>query len=485
MGAVLGVCSVAQLACCCGSAACSLCCSACPSCKNSTSSRIMYAIMLLLGTIVACIMLSPGLESALEKVPFCKGSETTAAVTGDATETEGSIIDEATKKIKDTINQPFNSASDKVTFDCTGIVGYLAVYRLCFAMSLFFFVMALLMIGVKSSSDPRAGIQNGFWGIKYLVLIGSIIGAFFIPHGEFGNVWMYFGMIGGFIFIIIQLLAIIEFAHSWAESWVDKYEDTESKGWYCALLSATFINYCLALTALVLFYVFYTTTDDCGLHKFFISFNLILCFIISVLSIIPKIQEVQPRSGLLQASVITLYTMYLTWSAMSNSPDRQCKPNWTDVISGNTDPSDNATDEKPKFDAESIVSLIIWFCCVLYFSMRTATNSQASRLGMSDNVLLRDDSSGGGNVESGDAKVWDNEEDGVAYSWSFFHIMFGLATLYVMMTLTNWYQPSSTIEEFSSNLAAVWIKIVSSWLCLALYTWTLVAPMILTDRDFS
>jgi len=432
----------------------------------------MYAIMLLLGTVVACIMLSPGLESSLEKVPFCKGSET-----------ETSLIDQA-----------LNSASDKVTIDCTGIVGYLAVYRLCFAMSLFFFVMALMMIGVKSSNDPRAGIQNGFWGIKFLILIGAIIGAFFIPRGQFGEVWMYFGMIGGFIFIIIQLLAIIEFAHSWAESWVDKYEETESKGWYCALLSATFINYCLAITALVLFYVFYTTTEDCGLHKFFISFNLILCFIVSILSIIPKIQEIQPRSGLLQASVITLYTMYLTWSAMSNSPDQKCKPKWTEVISGNPDPSgvdtttsdDGDSVEKPAFDAESIVSLIIWFCCVLYFSMRTATNSQASRLGMSDNVLLRDDSSGGGgNVEAGDAKVWDNEEDGVAYSWSFFHIMFGLATLYVMMTLTNWYQPSDTIEDVSSNLAAVWIKVVSSWICLALYTWTLVAPMILSDRDFS
>ncbi|MCP3663194.1 MAG: hypothetical protein GY696_11980 [Gammaproteobacteria bacterium] len=31
-----------------------------------------------------------------------------------------------------------------------------------------------------------------------------------------------------------------------------------------------------------------------------------------------------------------------------------------------------------------------------------------------------------------------DESDGVTYSWSLFHIMFALATLYVMMSLTNW-----------------------------------------------
>lgn len=87
--------------------------------------------------------------------------------------------------------------------------------------------------------------------------------------------------------------------------------------------------------------------------------------------------------------------------------------------------------------------------------------------------------------EEGDRKVWDNEEEGVSYSWSFFHIMFGLATLYVMMTLTNWYKPDQEGKNLTENQASMWIKIISSWLCSALYTWTLVAPIILPDRDFS
>nr|CAD7195309.1 unnamed protein product [Timema douglasi] len=88
-------------------------------------------------------------------------------------------------------------------------------------------------------------------------------------------------------------------------------------------------------------------------------------------------------------------------------------------------------------------------------------------------TLIENGSSAGDGGEAG-RKVWDNEDESVAYSWSFFHMMFGLATLYVMMTLTNWYSPNSSLETLNANSASVWVKIISSWMCVALYTWTLV-----------
>lgn len=43
---------------------------------------------------------------------------------------------------------------------------------------------------------------------------------------------MYIGMIGGFLFIVVQLVLIIDLAHSWAETWIGKYEETDNRAYY-------------------------------------------------------------------------------------------------------------------------------------------------------------------------------------------------------------------------------------------------------------
>lgn len=478
-----GIISLGSLACCCGTAACSLCCSACPSCKNSTSARIMYALILLLTLIVSCVLLSPGLQDNLEKVPFCKKTDDGG---GD------SLID----TIKDAI--PGSDTSSWIpAVECKTAVGYLGVYRLCFIVTIFFLLFSLIMVNVKSSKDPRSGIQNGFWAIKFLIIIGGMIGSFFIPVGTFGEVWMYFGMIGGFLFILIQLVLIVDFAHSWAEAWVGNYEESESKGWLALLVTVMITCYGLSLAAIVMLYYFYIGeySGQCKLHEFFISFNMLICIAFSILSVLPQIQEKMPTSGLLQSGLITLYIMYLTWSAMANNPDGHCNPmvpisNHTTSDSTTAKPDPNAPTQH--MDTTSIIGLVIWFLCLLYSSIRTASSSQATKL-TGGELLAKDNGAtdSGGDVESAGQHVWDNEDDAVAYNWSLFHLMFALATLYAMMTLTNWFDPSDSsdggpvdITSFSANKPAMWVKIVSSWLCAILYGWTLVAPVVLADRDF-
>ncbi|XP_061425343.1 serine incorporator 1 [Lethenteron reissneri] len=471
MGGVLGLLSAASwVPCLCSSAPCLLC-ACCPSGNNSTITRLVYAMLLLLGTAVACIMLSPGVEVRLKQIPgFCEG--------GMGTQVPG---------VHGYVN-------------CDVLVGFKAVYRVCFGMAMFFLLFCLITVGVRTSRDPRAPLHNGFWFFKFAAMVAITVGAFYIPEGSFTSVWFYMGMSGAFCFILIQLVLLIDFAHSWNESWVERMEEGNSRCWYAALLSVTGINYMLSLTAIVLFFIFYTTSDACAMNKFFISFNLILCIIASTVSILPRVQEVQPRSGLLQSSIITLYTMYLTWSAMTNEPERKCNPSLLNflhqsLVPVSTNGSVTPTAPAPPaqwWDAQSIVGLAIYLLCILYSSIRTSNNSQVSKLTLSSgDATLIDDTSSGSSAEdgregggAGSRRASDNERDGVQYSYSFFHFMLFLASLYIMMTLTNWYSPDSDFKTLTSKWPAVWVKICSSWVCLSLYIWTLVAPLVLSNRDF-
>ncbi|XP_006839331.1 PREDICTED: serine incorporator 3 [Chrysochloris asiatica] len=473
MGAVLGVFSLASwVPCLCGGASCLLC-SCCPNVKNSTMTRLAYAFILFLGTVVSCIMLTPGMETQLKKIPgFCEGGF----------------------KIK-----VVDVKEDK---DCGVLVGYKAVYRISFALAIFFAIFFLLMLNVRTSKDPRAAIHNGFWFFKIAALVGITVGSFYIPGGHFATAWFVVGMIGAFLFIVIQLVLLVDFAHSWNEKWVNQMEEGNPRCWYAALLSATSFLYTLAFISVVLFYVYFTKPDGCTENKWFISINLILCIVVSVISVLPKIQEHQPRSGLLQSSVITLYTMYLTFSAMSNVPDHSCKPDLLSIITHRTTPTwapGNSSAVAPTsappiktghfLEVEDILGLLVFVICLVYSSIRNSSTSQVNKLTLSgsDSVILNDTATNGASDEEDGQfrRALDNEKEGVQYSYSAFHFMLCLASLYIMMTLTSWYSPEAEFQNMTRKWPAVWVKISSSWACLLLYIWTLVAPLVFTGRDFS
>jgi serine incorporator 1/3 len=70
----------------------------------------------------------------------------------------------------------------------------------------------------------------------------------------------------------------------------------------------------------VIMYVYYTKPSGCGLNIFFITFNLILGIVMMVGSVLPRVQEANPRSGLMQSSVLSAYLTYITLSALTSEP---------------------------------------------------------------------------------------------------------------------------------------------------------------------
>lgn len=361
--------------------------------------------------------------------------------------------------------------------NCELLAGRLAVYRICFGMAAFFFLFMILNLGVSSSKDCRGGLNNGFWGLKFLMLVALWVAAFFIPRGAFGLVMLYIGFVGAFLFILIQLILLIDFAHTWNEIWTSNAEEGSNKAWYCVLFSFMFVFYALALTGFILSYVFFTEASGCHLNKFLISFNFIMCIVLSVISILPKIQEVQPKSGLLQASIISLYASYLTLSALANQPLDEVNSQAGNSTSQGLCGSPLGTIENSETLA-LVVGLAIMFILVIYSSLRTV--GSADKLAPSSGT-----SSNTGDEEKGGQQVISDEDDGVAYNYSFFHFVYFLASLYIMMMLTNWYSPQgSDLKDFERTAGSLWVKIVSCWLGFALYLWTLVAPLCCPNRDF-
>ena len=223
-----------------------------------------------------------------------------------------------------------------------------------------------------------------------------MVAAFFIPNSFF-VAWSWIGLFAAWFFIIIQMILLVDFAHAWNEKWLAKMENGQ-KGYFYALLSVTGLLYAAALTVTILLFVFYTRSDEssCGLHKFFISFNMILGVIAGVASVHPRVQASNSSSGLLQGAVVFFYTTYLTWSAVANGGESDtCKP---------------ATDGNQ--DATIVVGAIITFIAVIYSSLRTSSASQLGKLGLGgaddSKPLLLDDK----HAEEGGGSDDEDEESG-------------------------------------------------------------------------
>lgn len=381
---------------------------------------------------------------------------------------------------------------------CEKLVGYSAVYRVCFGMACFFFVFWLLTINVKTSKSCRAYIHNGFWFFKFAVLFAMCSGAFFIPEKAqdiFLQVWHYVGAAGGFLFLLIQLMLLVEFAHKWNKNW--NAGTAQNKLWYAALAFVTLTLYSIAVGALILLAVFYTAPEGCTLNKILLGVNGGLCLLVSLVAITSRVQNQQPNSGLLQSGIISCYVMYLTFSSLAGKPEEK-------GLTGNT------TICVPYFnqslDSENrlviVLGTVLLFACILYSCLTSTTraNYAALRVGTvvsPETEVARccfccEPDENGTDMEvhkeaRGGQEVIYDETRGTVYSYAFFHFVFFLGSLYVMMTVTSWfdYHHAEIEKLFRGNWSAFWIKMASSWVCIGLYLWTLLAPLCCPTRSFS
>jgi len=352
--------------------------------------------------------------------------------------------------------------------------GTLAVYRITFVLAMFHLLMAAVTFGASKKGDCRVGIQDGYWIVKIILIIAGTIGAFFIPN-PFFEYYGWFALFASGFFILIQLLFLIDFAHSWAENWIGKMEESEAgdNQWWYILLGTTGAMYVVTLAFTILMAIFFASDAvKCSENVIFITLNVALCFLLSIFSIHPKVQEGNERSGLLQAALISVYATYLVWSAMMSESDG-CNP-WRSTTSAAS-------------NMALLIGALFTIIAVCYATVRTASQVGNIQEGETEPLTKNEEDDGEKSEDHHDEEkaVHEDADEPVGYSFSKFHVVFALGAMYICMLMSDWhtvYQPGTDNPRVDTGLAAVWVKIVSSWLCVGLYLWTLAGPILWPDR---
>ncbi|CAN6452830.1 unnamed protein product [Victoria cruziana] len=182
------------------------------------------------------------------------------------------------------------------------------------------------------------------------------------------------------------------------------------------------------------------------------------------------------NGSLLPASVISVYCAYLCYSGLSSEP------------------RDYACNGLSNHSAASLSSLILGMLLtvlsVVYSALRAGSSTTflsppSSPMSVKAPLLSSKDVEKGKEDEKKDDEKKE-EARPVTYSYTFFHLIFALASMYSAMLLTGWTSSSSDSDELVDvGWTSVWVRICTEWLTAALYVWTLLAPLVLPDREFS
>ncbi|KAK6930031.1 Serine incorporator/TMS membrane protein [Dillenia turbinata] len=328
---------------------------------------------------------------------------------------------------------------------------------------LFFVVFAIIMIGIRDQNDRRDGIHHGGWIAKMIIWALLVILMFFLPNAVIN------------IYASNNIFATIVMELSTAQTG-DRERDLgvnmglvlfviRRNSWFCVLFSGLgwpvcckVVCYIVAFTfSGILFICFNPSGNDCGLNVFLLVMTMVLlafAFAVIATSCSKDIIafSISFYYFLLPASIVSVYCVYGCYTGIAMTI--------LSVLYSALRAGSSTTFLSPTFFTHVIIR------------KNLATSALKQPLVESDNL------------EEGKEKKEEKEARPVTCSYTLFHLIFALASMYWGMLLTGRTSSSESTELIDVGWTSVWIKICSEWATAALYIRSLVAPLILRDREF-
>ncbi|EFJ42217.1 hypothetical protein VOLCADRAFT_83749 [Volvox carteri f. nagariensis] len=346
---------------------------------------------------------------------------------------------------------------DVTAVDMDKWFGQQAVYRVSMGNFLFFACMSLATIGVKFRGDKRDRyLHHAHPLLKLALWLLFTALPFLFPNGVL-NAYSWMARVGSGVFLVIQMIILLDFVQGWNDSWVANGEDDDR--WLYGLMGLTCVGYGSTLTLAGFMYYWFKPAGagSCSLNIALITLTLLLVVTFSVLSLAPL-----ARGGsIFPSSMIALYAAYLCFSALQSEPrEYACNGlgHRLTAASGGT----------------LALGMVVTLASVVYAAFRAGSNTA---------LFTLEGSEEGEPLPSTAAAT---SLTPVTYNYSFFHLIFALASMYIAMLMTGWGTVAQVRKDrIDVGWASVWVKPAAEWVTGLLYMWTLVAPALFPERDFS
>ena len=502
---------LATAACCCLSSICSMasCCGN-ASKMSARAARVIYTILFFIAGVLALLLKYFGSKLFVDFI-----------IQVGCVDPDSNSTSPPSSSFLDPLLDPIlpGGGGQSYTLPCAGSQ---AVYRISFGMLSFFFLCGV----VSSIITP---FHKGWWIIKGLLYVAALVYPFFVPAFVFDGYQQAARYFSG-AFLVFQVLTFIACAYNLHEGLMGKSEEftekqsaatgDDKKGTCLNCWTVVYLFLCLAgvvgiLAGIVLMYMDF----PCFLPNFMTSITLIIALVVCILCVLSKFAR-----GLLTGVVIACYTTFIGWSALTSNPDRttfnvsgevkHCNPYICDptdatstcdvgvVVVGilftivsisyagfalGESPSkddDEAAKKKHKLDKERKKDEVA--------SAKTPLARDLEKDGVTVNAQAKADSEEAArDAAEEDADAAAAEADSKCCGCTMnaharnalFQLVMCLACFYLAMLLTNWatYDASNAA---SIGTASMWIQFVSQWVTVALFLWTLIAPMCCPNRSF-
>lgn len=372
-------------------------------------------------------------------------------------------------------------SNSDLTVVCSGNSG---VYRASFSAFVFF-----ILFGLAAWCRPTANREA--WPAKYILFLFLCVGTVFISNTPlFIPIYLNIARVGGFVFSIFQQVILVDVAYNWNESWLAKSDQAEAdegvgkgKKWLGAILIACAILYIGSITGIIMMYIYF---GGCSTNDTFITITLIASLLCTVVQL-----RFSENGSLLSSSCMTAYATYLCGVACSKNSNADCNPKLGETSIGNI-----------------IMGLLLATMSLLWTGYSSTANKRVGGRyegDGADNTAEEKANTGpeanergvvvGGSYEATpvDESLNEGQHTSIASDPTYFNnswklnAILALISCWYSMALTGWgsIEKRGDIANPDVSETSMWMLIVSQWIALLLYLWTLVAPRFFPDREFS